>query len=168
MDVVKHALWPLNICYHIWAKEKGISVMSAREQRGGFNDGQCQCQSSHCAGSWAVSDKQDQEVLLLPQSPTSLSLVCLGLWLETELIPTSPSLFTNMYWLLCVSDTVAAEDLQLAPAMPLLRLQEVTPLESSDSFTPSASAYLALLTTLICCCMTLQGEMETNMTSLLQ
>lgn len=70
--------------------------------------------------------------------------------------------------LLRVSDAVASEDLQLAPAMPPLCLQEVTPSESNDSVTPSASAYLALLTMLICCCVTLQGEIETNMTSLLQ
>lgn len=111
---------------------------------------------------------EGQEILLLPQNPASLSLVCPGLWVETEFIPTSPSLLTSVHRPLCVSGTVASEDLQLAPAMLPLHLQEVAPSESRDGFTPSASAYPALLTTLICCCVTLQGEMETNMTSLLQ
>lgn len=114
---------------------------------------------------WA---NRGQEILLLPQSPTSLSPICPGLRVETELTPTSPSPFTNVHELLCVGDTVASEDVQLALTVPPLHPQEGTPPESSDSVTPSASAYLALLTMLICCCMTLQGEIETNMTSLLQ
>lgn len=38
-----------------------------------------------------------QEILLHPQSPTSLSLGCPGLWAETTPTPSSPPLFTRMH-----------------------------------------------------------------------
>ena len=64
-----------------------------------------------------------QEILLLPQSPTSPSLDCPGLWVETELTPTSPSLFST-HGPLRVGDAVASEDLQVAPAMLPLRCRK--------------------------------------------
>lgn len=92
---------------------------------------------------------RDQEILLLSQSPTSLSLVYPSLGVETELIPTSPPLFINMHGPLRVGDLVASGDVQLPLAMPPLGLQVVAPLERSNNVTPSASAHLALLNLLL-------------------
>lgn len=68
-----------------------------------------------------------------------------GLWAETKLTPASPSVITSVHGPLHVGDTVTSGDSQLAPAMPPLCLQDVTPSESSGSITPSASVYYILL-----------------------
>lgn len=65
-------------------------------------------------------------------------------------------------------DVVALEGSLLAPAVPTLGVQGATSLESHGHGALTAPAYLALLTTLICCCVTLWGEMETDLTSVLQ
>lgn len=55
----------------------------------------------------ALDNPGGQEILLLPQRPTSLPLVCPGLCVETKLTPTSPLLFPTGH---SVGDAVALED----------------------------------------------------------